>query len=81
MDIVKNIRDLSLNEDEKFFADIIKDEFGCNACIEEIKNKDFLAIHAQPSNEFTIYTTAQPTAEGVRMLGWRRTQARLEATS
>ena len=32
---------MSLNEDEKFFADLIKDEFGCNTCIEEIKNKDF----------------------------------------
>ena len=36
MDIVKNIRDLNLNEDQQFFAEIIKDEFGCNTCIEEV---------------------------------------------
>ena len=78
MDIVKNIRDLSLNEDEKFFADLIKDEFGCNTCIEEIKNKDYLAMYVQPTNEFTIYTTAQPTVEGARLIGWRRAMAREE---
>lgn len=72
MRIVKNVRDLSLNEDEKFFAEIIKDEFDCNTCIEEVKNKDFLQSYAKPLNDFTIYTTAQPTAEGIRMLGWKR---------
>lgn len=72
MDIVKNIKDLSLNEDEKFFADLIKDEFGCNTCVEKIRNKDFLQQYARPRNDFTIYTTAQPSVEGIRMLGWRR---------
>lgn len=72
MDIVKNIRDLSLNEDEKFFAGIIKDEFGYDTCVEKIKNKDFLQIYAQPLNSFNIYTTAQPNAEGMRMVAWKR---------
>lgn len=72
MRIVKNVRDLSLNEDEKFFAEIIKDEFDCNTCEEIVKNKAFLQGYARPLNDFTIYTTAQPTAEGIRMLGWRR---------
>lgn len=74
MRIVKNVRDLSLNEDEKFFAEIIKDEFDCNTCEERVKNKEFLQSYAQPLNDFTIYTTAQPTAEGIRMVGWRRCQ-------
>lgn len=74
MRIVKNVRDLSLDEDEKFFAEIIKDEFGCNTCEEQVKNREFLQSYAQPLNDFTIYTTAQPTAEGVRMIGWRRQQ-------
>ena len=72
MRIVKNIRDLSLNEDEKFFAELIRDEFGCNTCFEPINNKEFIKSSAKPANDFTIYTTAQPTAEGMRMLGWRR---------
>lgn len=72
MDIVKNTKDLSLNEDEKFFAALIKEEFGCNTCVEKIRNKDFLQHYARPLNDFTIYTTAQPTVEGMRMLGWRR---------
>lgn len=75
MDIVKNTKDLSLNEDEKFFADLIKEEFGYNTCVEKIRNKDFLQLHARPLNDFTIYTTAQPSAEGIRMLGWRRPKA------
>lgn len=74
MRIVKNIRDLSLNEDEKFFAEIIKSEFDYNTCVEKITNKDFLQNYAQPLNDFNIYTTAQPTAEGIRMIGWKRYQ-------
>ena len=57
MDIVKNIRDLNLNEDQQFFAEIIKDEFGCNTCIEEVKNVDFKQAYARPLNDFNIYTT------------------------
>ena len=76
MDIVRNIRDMSLSEDEKFFAELIKEEFGCNACIQEIKNKDFMQAHVRPLNDFTIYTTAQPTVEGARLIGWRRAIAR-----
>ncbi len=72
MRIIKNTRDLSLNEDEKFFADLIKDEFGCNTCAEKIRNKDFLSRNARPANDFVIYTTAQPTVEGMRMLAWKR---------
>lgn len=72
MRIIKNIRDLSLNEDEKFFADLIKEEFGCNTCVEEVKNKEFLQHYARRANDFNIYNTAQPTAEGTRMLAWRR---------
>lgn len=72
MDIVKNIRDLNLNEDQRFFAEIIQDEFGCNTCIEEIKNVDFKQVYARPKNEFNIYTTAQPSAEGMRMVAWKR---------
>lgn len=72
MDIVKNIRDLSLNEDERFFADIIKEEFGCNTSVEKIKNVDFIQHYVKPLNEFNIYTTAQPSAEGMRMVAWKR---------
>lgn len=72
MDIVKNIKDLSLNEDEQFFADIIQEEFGCNTYIEKISNVDFIQHNAQRVNDFNIYTTAQPGAEGVRMIGWKR---------
>ncbi len=72
MDIVKNIRDLSLNEDEQFFADVIKEEFGCNTCVEKITNVDFIQHYAQPLNDFNIYTTAQPSAEGMRMVAWKR---------
>lgn len=72
MDIIKNIRDLSLNEDEKFFADIINEEFGCNVSIEKITNSDFIQQYARPLNDFNIYTTAQTSAEGMRMVGWRR---------
>lgn len=72
MRIVKNLRDQSLNEDERFFADLIKDEFGCNTCNEEIKNKDFVQMYARPLNDFNIYTTAQPCAEGIRLLGWQK---------
>lgn len=75
MRIVRNFNDQSFNEDEKFFADLIKEEFGCNTFVEQIKNKDFLQHYAQPLNDFNIYTTAQPSAEGVRMLAWRRTTA------
>ena len=42
MRIVKNLSDLSLNEDQTFFAEIIRDEFGYDTCVEDIKNKDFL---------------------------------------
>ena len=72
MRIVKILKDKSLNEDERFFADLIKDEFGCNACTEEITNPNYLKVYARPLNDFNIYTTAQPTSEGVRMLGWRK---------
>ncbi len=72
MRIVKNFNDQSFNEDEKFFADIIKDEFGCNTWVEKIKNKDFIQQYSKPLNDFTIYTTAQPSAEGIRMVAWRR---------
>ena len=74
MDIVKNIRDLSLNEDEKFFADIINEEFGCNTSLEKITNKDFVQQYTRPINDFNIYTTAQPSVEGIRMVGWRKRQ-------
>jgi len=72
MDIVKNTKDLSLNEDEQFFADIINEEFGCNICVKKITNVDFVQHYARPKNNFNIYTTAQPSAEGIRMVGWRR---------
>ena len=72
MRIIKNLKDMSLNEDERFFADIIKEEFGWNTCVEKIKNKYFLQRHAKPLNDFTIYTTAQPTAEGMRMIAWKK---------
>ena len=72
MDIVKNKNHLNLNEDQQFFAEIIKDEFGCNTCIEEVKNVDFKQAYARPLNDFNIYTTAQPSAEGMRMVAWKR---------
>ncbi len=72
MRIVKNLSDLSLNEDQKFFAEIIRDEFGYDTCVEDIKNKDFLIKYNKPRNNFTIYTTAHPTQEGVRMIAWKR---------
>lgn len=75
MRIVKNLRDLSLNEDQKFFASIIKDEFGCDTYSEEITNKEFIKQYAQPLNEFVVYNTAAPSAEGIRMLGWKRKKA------
>jgi len=75
MDIIKNIKDLSLNEDEKFFADIINEEFGCESCVEKITNVDFIQHYARPMNDFNIYTTAQPSAEGMRMVGWKRKKA------
>lgn len=75
MDIVKNVRDLSLSEDEKFFAEIISDEFGWDGCTEKIRNKDFLRQNVQPLNDFTVYTTAQPTVEGIRLVGWNRRRA------
>lgn len=72
MDIVKNLRDVSLNEDARFFADLIKDEFGYDTCVEKIKNIEFLKRYAKPLHDFNIYTTAQPTAEGMRMVAWKR---------
>ena len=75
MDIVKNTRDLSLNEDERFFADLINEEFDCNTSLEKITNKDFIQQYARPQNDFIIYTTAQPPVEGIRMVGWRRKPA------
>ena len=75
MDIVKNIKDLSLNEDEQFFADIISEEFGCSVCVEKITNVDFIQQNSRPYNDFNIYTTAQPTAEGIRLVGLRRRRA------
>ncbi len=76
MDIVKNVRDLSLNEDEKFFAELIRDEFGWDTCVESVRNKDFLRQHVRPLNDFTIYTTAQPNVEGIRLVGWNNRQKR-----
>ena len=75
MDIVKNTRDLSLNEDEMFFAELIKEEFGCNTCVEKIKNKDFIIYNVAPVHDFTIYTTAQPSVEGIRLVGWNKKRA------
>ena len=72
MRIVKNSKDLSLNEDQKFFAEIIRDEFGYDTCVEDIKNKEFLIQYNKPRNNFTVYTTAHPTPEGIRMIAWRR---------
>ncbi len=72
MDIVKNIRDLSLNEDEQFFADIIQEEFGCNTYVEKISNTEFIHYNARRVNDFNEYTTAHPGAEGIRMIGWQR---------
>ena len=64
MDIVKNLRDVSLNEDARFFADLIKDEFGYDTCVEKIKNIEFLQRYAKPLHDFNIYTTAQLTFVG-----------------
>ena len=75
MDIVKNTRDLSLNEDERFFAELIKEEFGCNTCIEKIKNKAFIINNITPKHGFTIYTTAQPSVEGIRLVSWNKKRA------
>ncbi len=72
MRIVKNYSDLSLNEDQKFFAEIIRDEFGYDTCVEDIKNKEFLIQYNKPRHNFTIYTTAYPSQEGIRMLAWKR---------
>ena len=72
MRIVKNLKDLSLNEDQTFFAEIIRDEFGYDTCVEDIKNVDFLIQYNKPKNNFNIYTTANPTQEGIRMLAWKR---------
>ena len=72
MRIVKNSKDLSLNEDQKFFAEIIRDEFGYDTCVENIKNKEFLIQYNKPKNKSTIYTTAHPTQEAIRMLAWKR---------
>ena len=72
MDIVKNIKDLSLNEDEQFFADIIQEEFGCNTYIEKISNVEFIQYNAQRVNDFNEYTTAHSGIEGARMIGWQR---------
>ncbi len=45
MDIVKNLRDVSLNEDARFFADLIKDEFGYDTCVEKNqKHRVFAAL-------------------------------------
>lgn len=68
MDIVKNLRDVSLNEDARFFADLIKDEFGYDTCVEKIKNIEFLQRYAKPLHDFNIYTTAQPTARACEWL-------------
>lgn len=76
MRIVKNIRDLKLDEEQDFFASLIKDEFGCNTCIEDIKNPEFRKHYAKPLNDFVVYNTANPTVEGIRMLGWKRTKPR-----
>lgn len=72
MRIVKNLKDIRLNEEQDFFASIIKDEFGCNTYIEEVQNPEFRKHYAQPLNEFVVYNTAAPSAEGIRMLGWKR---------
>ena len=72
MRIVKNLKDLNLDDDQKFFAAIIKDEFGCDTYAEEITNTEFIKRYAQTKNEFVVYNTAAPSAEGIRMLGWRR---------
>lgn len=72
MRIVKNTNDLSLNEDQRFFAEIIKDEFGYDTCIEDIKNKEFLIQYNKPKHNFNVYTTAYPNHEGIRMIAWKR---------
>lgn len=72
MDIVKNLWDADLTDDQAFFAAILSEEFGCASRVEQIKNKTFISNYAQPLNDFTIYTTAQPNIEGVRMISMNR---------
>lgn len=72
MRIVKNTKDLSLNEDQRFFAEIIKDEFGYDTCVEDVKSKEFLIQYNKPKHNFNIYTTAHPNIEGIRLLAWNR---------
>ena len=72
MDIVKNIWDMDLNEDQEFFASLLLEEFGCNTRVEKIANPNLISQYVRPKNDFTIYTTAQPNAEGIRLISWNK---------
>ncbi len=72
MDIVKNIWDMNLSEDQEFFASLMLEEFGCNTRVEKIANPNFISQYVRPKNDFTIYTTAQPNAEGIRLISWNK---------
>ena len=70
MEIVKNIWDMNLNEYQEFFASLMLEEFGCNTRMEKIGNPNFISHYVQPKHDFLIYTTAQPNAEGRRLISW-----------
>lgn len=72
MDIVKTIWDADLTDDQDFLAALIREEFGCGSRIEKISNKTFINQHLKPLNDFNIYTTALPNAEGIRMISWNK---------
>lgn len=72
MDIVKTIWDANLTDDQAFLAAIIREEFSCGSCTEKIKNKTYINQYLKPLNDFNIYTTAQPNAEGIKALRCRK---------
>ncbi len=72
---MKILWDANLSEDQEFFAAVVKEEFGDMGCItrvEQVYNKAFLTQYAKPMNDFTIYTTAMPNVEGIRMISCMR---------
>lgn len=72
MDIVKTLWDADLTDDQEFFATLLEEEFGCKSRVEKITNKNFIKNYAKPMNDFNIYNTAMPNAEGIRMISWGR---------
>lgn len=57
MDIIKNLKDYSLNPKQRIFASFLKENISSYSCCEQITNKAYLRQYFSPENDFTIYST------------------------